>query len=182
MPAPAWKKTLKDRQHTQARKLTGFFPKNKLNCQSSLGKPRIPVVPVDWPNFLHKTQVPKAMRRYFGASDSPHGGQITPNIVLPLLKSEAKGKHGGHLTTPLTATAQHSSCWFIGSLLLFIALLCSPGEESRQQKSNKIHTSTLELGDNVSLERQNYFFLLTEGTLVLKMPLVANTAQDFSEY
>lgn len=167
MPTPAWKKTLKDRHHTQARKLTGFSSQKQVKLSVFTGEAQNSSCS-SGQTFCTKTEVPKAMRRYFGLSDSPHGEQVTPNIVLLFLKPEAKGKRRGHLTKPPRAMAQHGSCWFIASLLWFIASLCSPGVERRQQKSNKTHTPTLELGDNVSLERQNYFYLLTEGTLCAK--------------
>lgn len=105
----------------------GFFPKNKWNCPCSLGKPWIPVVPVDWPNLLHKNTGSKGNEKVF-ASGSPHGGQVTPNVVLLLLKPEEKAKCRGHLTKPPRAMAQRGSCWFIALLLWFIASLCSPGE------------------------------------------------------
>lgn len=119
--------------HRQGNQLD-FFPKNKLNRQCSLGKPRIPV---DWPNLLHKNTAPKAMRRYFGASDSPLGGQVTPNIVLLLLKPEAKGKHRGHLTELPKAMTQHGPCWFTASFLWFIASLCSPGRRGDNKRATK---------------------------------------------
>lgn len=82
-----------------------FFPKSKWNCPCSLGKPWIPVVPVDWPNHLHKNTGSKGNEKVF-ASGSPHGGQVTPNVVLLLLKPEEEAKCRGHLTKPPRAMAQ----------------------------------------------------------------------------